>query len=125
MKEKKVTKGGRKGGRNLPDGQGTRHLTRTLVGRLHEPRPTARGDIDRLLGVVLDIIVDDRVGLVGGGAACLEVIAGDPCVSTGLRELVPGMHGPLGEALGELGHLGREEGGREGGREGEYVRRLL
>jgi hypothetical protein len=34
-----------------------------------------------------------------------------------LRELVSGLHGPFGEALGEVGHLGRE-GGREGGGEG-------
>ena len=50
-----------------------------------------------------------------GGATCFEVVAGNACVGSGLRKLVPGVHGPFRETLGELGHLGRE-GGREGDR---------
>ena len=110
-------KGGREGRRDLPDGQGTRHLTRALVRGLHEPRPATGGNIDRLLRVVLHVIIDNGIGLVGGRATSLEVITSDSCVGTGLRELVSGLHGPFGEALGEVGHLGRE-GGREGGGRG-------
>jgi len=112
--EERGNEGGREGRRDLPNGQGTRHLTRALVGGLHETRPAPGGDIDRLLRVILHVVINNGVRLVRGRATSLEMITGDPCVGTGLCEFVPGLHGPLGEALGELGHL--ERGGREGGK---------